>query len=161
MSETSNIHGTGLVLGKHGLLLRGHPGAGKSLITLALLDQWEDRGLPAKLVSDDRVDISVRKDAVWMHAPDQIAGLIELRGRGIVTRPNLKSARLHLVVDLVDTMERMVEEDELETELAGIRLPRCPVPKVGVSDGLHQLMLIREAIRALPPVRGGTRQKTT
>ena len=36
-----------------------------------------------------------------MQAPKAIEGLIELRGRGIVSRPFVAKAPLHLVVDLV------------------------------------------------------------
>ena len=38
---TINIHATGLVLGEIGLILRGPPGAGKSLLALELIDQWQ------------------------------------------------------------------------------------------------------------------------
>ena len=150
MSRT-NIHATGLVLGKVGLILRGVPGAGKSLLALELLDEWEARGLPAKLVSDDRIDIEATSKGLLMHAPKAIEGLIELRGRGIVNRPFVTKAPLNLVVDLVDSLERMVEEDSLVTELEGISLARCPVPRAGKVDSRHQLLLIREAVRALSP----------
>lgn len=150
MSEAVNIHATGLVLGKHGLILRGPSGAGKSLLALELLAQFEARGDAAKLVSDDRVDIVRKAAGLVMHAPANIAGLIELRGRGIVQRPHVASAPLHLVVDLVDSLERMVEEEALFTELEGVRLPRAPVPRRGVVDPAHQLLLVVEALRELP-----------
>jgi serine kinase of HPr protein (carbohydrate metabolism regulator) len=155
----SNIHATGLVLGRTGLILRGPSGAGKSLLALELIDAWEARGLAAKLVSDDRIEIEATKDRLIMHAPRAIAGLIELRGRGIVSRPHVESAPLHLVVDLVDALERMVEEDALVMTLEGVRLARCPVPRAGIVDSRHQLLLIREALRALNP-RPRTRKKT-
>jgi serine kinase of HPr protein (carbohydrate metabolism regulator) len=147
----TNIHATGLVLGKIGLILRGVPGAGKSLLALELLDEWEARGLSAKLVSDDRIDIEATPKGLVMHAPKAIEGLIELRGRGIVSRPFVTKAPLNLVVDLVDNLERMVEEDSLVTELEGISLARCPVPRAGRVDSRHQMLLIREAVRALSP----------
>jgi serine kinase of HPr protein (carbohydrate metabolism regulator) len=146
-----NIHATGLVLGKAGLILRGPSGAGKSLLALELLDEWEMRGLDAWLVSDDRIDIEAGKAGLVMHAPKAIEGLIELRGRGIVGRPFLARAPLHLVVDLVDSLERMVEEDALTTVLEGVTIARAPVPRAGIVDARHQLMLIREALRALSP----------
>jgi HPr kinase/phosphorylase len=150
MTEPVNIHATGLVLGKRGLIIRGPSGAGKSLLALELLAQFEARGEAAKLVSDDRVEI-VRKGAgLVMHAPVNIAGLIELRGRGIVQRPHTASAPLHLVIDLVDSLERMVEEEALLTELEGVRLARAPVPRRGVVDPAHQLLLVAEALRELP-----------
>ena len=148
MSRT-NIHATGLVLGKTGLILRGVPGAGKSILALELLDEWELRGAPAKLVSDDRIDIEATSGGLVMHAPRAIEGLIELRGRGIVARPFVRRAPLHLVIDLVDTLERMVEEDALVTTLEGIALARCPVPRAGTVDSRHQVLLIREALRPL------------
>ena len=147
----SNIHATGLVLGKVGLILRGPSGAGKSLLALELIDEWETRGAGASLVSDDRIEIEATGKGLTMHAPAAIEGLIELRGRGIVSRPFVKSARLHLVGDLVDALERMVEEDALVTELEGVTLARCPVPRAGKVDSRHQLLLIREAVRALSP----------
>ena len=150
MTDPVNIHATGLVLGQHGLILRGPSGAGKSLLALQLLAQFESRGEKAMLVSDDRVEI-VRKGAgLVMHAPANIAGLIELRGRGIVQRPHLASAPLHLVVDLVEALERMVEEEALSIELEGVRLARAPVPRRGVVDPSHQLLLVMEALRELP-----------
>ncbi|MGN6486273.1 MAG: HPr kinase/phosphorylase [Devosia sp.] len=161
MNAAHNIHATGLVLDGTGLILRGPSGAGKSLLALELLDQWEARGRPAQLLSDDRVDLVAGTTGLTMRAPARIAGLAELRGRGIVSRPFVAEAPLHLVVDLVDTLERMVEEDALTTELFGVTLARAPVPRRGVVDASHQLLLIREALRAIGSPRGGTRQKTT
>jgi serine kinase of HPr protein (carbohydrate metabolism regulator) len=153
-----NIHATGLVLGRTGVILRGPSGSGKSLLTLALLDEWEARKRTAKLVADDRLDIVADKGRLTMLAPKAIAGLVELRGRGIVERPIAASARIHLVVDLVPHLERMVEEEALQVELFGVTLPRCPVPKAGVIDPLHQLLLIREALRALSTADRAPRQ---
>lgn len=154
-----NVHATGLVLGKTGLILRGPSGAGKSLLALELIDEWEARGLTAKLVSDDRIDIEATPRGLVMHAPKAIEGLVELRGRGIVSRPFVRKAPLHLVVDLVDGLERMVEEDALVTNLEGVSIARCPVPRAGKIDSRHQLLLIREALRALSPPQG-SRKKT-
>ena len=161
MTETHNIHATALVVDGVGLIIRGPSGAGKSLLALELLDEWEARGKSAKLVSDDRVDIVVGVMGLTLKAPKAIEGLAELRGRGLVSRPFVAEAPLHLVIDLVETLERMVEEDELTTELFGVKLPRAPVPRNGVVDARHQLLLVREAIRAVGSPRGKTRQKTT
>ena len=161
MTETHNIHATGLVLDGVGLLLRGPSGAGKSLLALELIDEWEARGRPAKLVSDDRVDIVTDGGSLLMRAPKAIEGLAELRGRGIVSRPFVAEAPVHLVIDLVDTLERMVEEDALATELLGVTVSRAPVPRSGVIDARHQLLLVREAIRSASSPRVQTRQKTT
>jgi len=59
----------------------------------------------------------------------------------------------------VDGFERMVEEDALTTTLEGFSIARCPVPRAGKVDSRHQLLLIREALRALSPNTAG-RKKT-
>lgn len=161
MSDTLNIHATGLVLDGTGLILRGPSGAGKSLLALDLLEQWEERGLPALLISDDRVEIVAEHGELTMRPAPNIEGLIELRGRGIVRRPFATEATLHLVIDLVETLERMLEEEVLVTELGGVTLPRAPVPRAGVIDARHQLLLIREAIAAVNAPAPVARQKTT
>ncbi|MVT00192.1 HPr kinase/phosphorylase [Devosia marina] len=145
MNKPVNVHGTGLVLGELGVLLRGPSGAGKSVLSMALLDRWEGRGQPAFLVADDRVDIADEGSRLVMLAPPQLAGLIELRGRGIVSRPHREWAQLHLVVDLVPELTRMVEEEDLQTEMFGHTLPRAPVPQASVVGLGHQILLVAEA----------------
>ncbi|SMQ85574.1 Hpr(Ser) kinase/phosphatase [Devosia lucknowensis] len=117
-------------------------------MSLALLDRWEGRGLDALLVSDDRVDLVLEGESIAMLAPPQLAGLIELRGRGIVSRPQRQKARLDLVIDLVPELTRMVEEEELQTEVLGRVVPRAPIPQAGVVSLGHQILLAAEAVRA-------------
>ena len=149
MSKPKNVHGTGLLLGSSGVLLRGPSGAGKSVLALSLLDRWDSRGLPAFLVSDDRVDLALTGRQLSMQAPPNLAGLIELRGRGIITRPHKNLVTLDLVIDLVPDMVRMLEEDAMVTELAGMTLARAPVPFGNVISLGHQILLVVEAIAAL------------
>ena len=149
MAKPKNVHGTGLQLGETGVLLRGPSGAGKSVLALALLDRWEARGLPAFLVSDDRVDVVQTGRHLSMQAPASLAGLIELRGRGIVSRPHKNLVTVDLIVDLVPDMVRILEEDQLVTELAGVSVARAPVPHGDVISLGHQVLLVVEAIAAL------------
>jgi HPr kinase/phosphorylase len=156
-----NVHATGLILGDIGLVLRGPSGAGKSLLALELLDRQTMLGEDGFLVSDDRIDLMLDQGNIIMQAPSAIAGLIELRGRGIVSRPFRDRAPLHLVVDLVDDLVRMVEEDALETDLLGVTVPRCPVPRRGIVDSAHQLLLVGEALRSIAGNKRSHRQKIT
>lgn len=149
MTDRTNIHATALVLNGTGILLRGPSGAGKSLLALELLDMAKIHGATAMLIADDRLEITVQKGKIIGYAPAEIGGLIELRGRGIVRRPHQESAQIHLVVDLVDDMIRMVEEDELVTDIAGVELPRCPVPFRSLIDSSHQRLLVNEALNAI------------
>jgi len=73
-----------------GVLLLGPPGSGKSDLVLRLLD----RGF--MLVADDRVDI----ESGVARPPAALAGLLEVRGLGIVRLPHLAQARLALAIEL-------------------------------------------------------------
>jgi HPr kinase/phosphorylase len=72
------------------VLLLGKPGSGKSDLALRLLD----RGFV--LVADDRVEV-IEGIA---RAPVALAGLLEVRGLGIVCLPALPQVRLALAVEL-------------------------------------------------------------
>jgi serine kinase of HPr protein (carbohydrate metabolism regulator) len=149
MDKPLNVHGTGVLLGQIGVLLRGPSGAGKSLLALSLLDRWESRGEPAFLVADDRVDISAGAGQLVMSGNPSLAGMIELRGRGIVRRPYQHNVPLHLVIDLVPDLVRMLEEEDIRAELAGVPVARAPVP-TGTLIGLgHQMLLVQEAMAEL------------
>ena len=78
----------------------------------------------ARLVADDRVELSVRRGRVFAQAPPALAGLIEARGLGVVSVPHRRTAELVLVVDLVrpEQVERMPDPDRCE--VAGLFLPR-------------------------------------
>lgn len=73
------------------MLLLGASGAGKSDLLLRLLDHGFD------LVADDRVDVV---DGV-ARPPAALAGLLEVRGLGIVRIGHVPEARLALAVQLV------------------------------------------------------------
>ncbi len=77
-----------------GVLLLGESGSGKSDLALRLLE----RG--AALVADDRCDLFLRDGALHARAPRSLAGLIELRGVGIITRPFETEAMIGLAVRL-------------------------------------------------------------
>ena len=66
-------------------------------------------------------------------APAALAGLLEIRGVGIVNAPHQAEVLLKLVVDLepAAAIARMPEATEMETELMGLTLKRL---KLDVSD---------------------------
>jgi serine kinase of HPr protein (carbohydrate metabolism regulator) len=112
------IHGTCVLLSEIGVLLRGESGRGKSDLALRLIDGG------ARLVSDDRVALRAASGRLTASAPPALAGLLEVRGVGILPVPSAASADVGLVVDLVprDEVERL---PQAETEmLMGITLPR-------------------------------------
>lgn len=79
-----------------GVLLLGESGKGKSDLALRLIE----RG--AKLVADDRCEISARDGALYARAPQSLAGLIEVRGAGIIALPYAREARIALAVEMME-----------------------------------------------------------
>ena len=84
------LHASCAARDAYGVLLLGPSGSGKSDLLLRLLD----RGFA--LVADDRVDV----EAGMAKAPDALAGLIEVRGLGIVRLPYVPEVRVALAVAL-------------------------------------------------------------
>ena len=111
------LYGTAIAWHGRGILLRGPSGAGKSDLALRVI------AAGGMLVADDQVLATNTKAGVIAAAPPEIAGLIELRGAGLVRLPYLSSARLALVFDLVPlgTPERLPELGR--TMIAGAFLP--------------------------------------
>ncbi len=97
------IHGTAIVIGGDGVLLRGPSGSGKSDLALRLIDGG------ARLVADDQTELRDIGGAARLSAAATIAGQMEIRGIGIASVPYQASAPLRLVVDLVqpETIERL------------------------------------------------------
>jgi len=82
-----------------GVLLLGPPGAGKSDMVVRLL------AYGFMLVADDRVEIA---DGCARPAPG-LAGLLEVRGLGILRLPHLPQAELRLAVALGPAAPRLPE----------------------------------------------------
>ena len=104
MNGAANIHASCVLLASSGrqfgapddagVLILGASGAGKSQLALRLIE----RG--AMLVADDRVDLFVRESRLFGRAPPGLAGLIEIRGVGIIALPFAMEASIHLAVML-------------------------------------------------------------
>jgi HPr kinase/phosphorylase len=84
------IHASCVARAGAAVLLTGQPGCGKSDLALRLLE------LGFTLVADDRVDV---RDQI-ASAPEPLAGLLEIRGVGIVRLDYAAAAPLRLVARL-------------------------------------------------------------
>jgi HPr kinase/phosphorylase len=90
------------------VLLRGPSGSGKSDLALRLIEDG------ARLIADDQTHLARKGRALLASPPPSLAGMIEVRGQGIVKLPRgrlMASAPLALLVDLVraEDVERMPE----------------------------------------------------
>ena len=106
------------------LLLRGPSGAGKSDLALRLIEAG------GRLVADDQTHLAKSGKGLVTTSPKPLAGLIEVRGIGIVRLSRaqlLARAPLALLIDLVrpDQVERMPEparEKILDVDLPVVAL---------------------------------------
>ncbi len=88
------LHASCIAFEGKGVLIFGPSGSGKSALALELM------AFGAELVADDRTIVVERDGRILASSPSSIAGLIEARGVGILTVPNIESATVQLVVDL-------------------------------------------------------------
>ena len=100
-----NIHASCVAIGNYGVLLIGPSGSGKSDLTLRLLDQG------AKLVADDRTEIIAHRGRLFASPPANLAGLMEVRGIGIVKSSYVQEIEVKLIAQMVEhcDIERLPE----------------------------------------------------
>jgi hypothetical protein len=139
--SVENIHASCALIAGRGVLILGESGQGKSDLLLRLMDDG------AKLVADDRAELYVAKGRLCARAPKSIAGLMEVRGLGIVARPFARNATLALAVRL-GVLERLPEPGFFEPP-AGLRRAK-PLPLI-VLDGMAASApaRVRLALKAL------------
>jgi serine kinase of HPr protein (carbohydrate metabolism regulator) len=99
----NNVHASCVAVGNKGVLLLGDSGTGKSDLALRLIDDG------ARLVADDRTDLWTEKGRLLARAPANLAGLIEVRGLGIVRLAYRKQVRIALAVQLGRAGARLPE----------------------------------------------------
>lgn len=109
--ECQLLHATCVALEHQGVLLLGGSGCGKSDLALRMIE----RG--AALVADDQVELTADPYGVWATAPKRIAGLLEVRGVGILRLPYQRQMPVRLVVQLKPmdaAIERLPEPQRYE-----------------------------------------------
>ena len=126
-NTAKQFHASCVCLDGSGLLIRGPSGVGKSDLALRLID----RG--ARLVADDRVELSISDRNVVAHAPETLAGLLEVRGLGILRFPILESAAIRLVVDLVVSADVIRFPARRTASLVGLDVPAVTLDPFEVS----------------------------
>ena len=88
------VHASTVAHAGRALVIRGASGAGKSALAMQLI------GLGARLVADDRTVLALQGGRVRASPPPAIAGLVEVRGLGLLRLPHLQGVPVHGVLDL-------------------------------------------------------------
>lgn len=125
MSDPANIHGTAILVGNTGLLFLGPSGIGKSALAFNCMAAARPLNLQAALIADDRVLVSRSANGILAECPPSIAGLMEIRGTGIVRMPHVPSAPIHCAVLPADPAKavRLPDDDERVGIAEGMELP--------------------------------------
>ena len=104
------LHGDLVEINGYGVLLTGKSGVGKSDLALRLI---ENKG--AVLVADDMVRLQIRENKIFGSAPDNIKGLLEVRGVGILKYKYKNENCVDLAVNLredISQIERMPKKQQ-------------------------------------------------
>ena len=116
---SEQIHATAVEIYGDAILLRGEPGSGKSDLALRLIHEG------AKLISDDRVELTYKNRQLYAGSPGNINGIIEVRGVGLLEVGCTGPKPVQLVVDLA----------------LGLEIERLPEPQFDV--------LLRRKVRVI------------
>ena len=140
MQSPHRMHGSSASRDGQAVLLIGPPGVGKSDLVLRLLGRGFD------LVADDQADIADGRIA----APAALAGLLEVRGLGILRLPHVASARLALVADLTERAERLPEP----AVHAGLQVPLVHIDAQAASAPDRIVMALDCALGRIQQIAG-------
>ncbi|MEO1467915.1 MAG: hypothetical protein AAFV86_02575 [Pseudomonadota bacterium] len=147
------LHATAVVMGRgplaRGLLIIGPSGSGKTRLALEILALGH--GLDTALVGDDRVVIDIAPSAgaaPQMRPVPALAGLIEIRGAGVMRHPYRAAAPCWMAIDLTVAEDGAAQAGK--TAVTGRRatparwlpLAGIAVPCLEAGPGLHAAALI-------------------
>lgn len=109
------MHASCVSVDGNGLLICGPSGSGKSSLALQMM------ALGARLVSDDRCQLSAHDGRLYAAPPETIAGQIEARGVGILNADYLPQTRIVAVLDLWKTETERLPESRT-VQIMGVTL---------------------------------------
>lgn len=144
---STTLHASAVLIGTRAVLIRGPSASGKSRLALELVEA-ESVGavLFARLVADDRVHLEAAGGRLLARPAAALAGLIEVRGVGLLRVAHEPSAVVGFVVDLAaEDAARLPEPDKRKADIDGILLPR-----LAVAPGAAALPLVLAFINSSP-----------
>lgn len=127
-----------------GVLLLGPSGSGKSSLAIGLIETC--RWGRTVLVADDQVILTSGTEGLFATAPARLAGLIEVRGFGVVRVSSAPTVRLQAAFDLGEAAERLPEHGTFAVD-GGLSIPRFQF----VAHGQHfaEAVRLRFVLRAI------------
>ena len=126
---SASVHASCVLVGARALLIRGPSASGKSRLTLELIQAADAGSLRfARLVADDRVHLAAIGGRLLARPTESLAGLIEVRGTGLLRLSYEPCAVIGLVVDLdAGDSSRLPAPEQRQVIIDGISLPRLAV----------------------------------
>jgi len=140
------VHATSVEIDGHAVLIRGPSGGGKSDLALRLIDGG------ATLVADDQTALSAEGGRLFASVPETIAGLIEVRGVGLLRVPHRARAPLALVVDLVPPKDVERLPEPYSAAFLGILVPCLRLAAFEASTPAKVRLAMGSATRDIMPL---------
>ena len=131
------VNATAIAIDGRAVLFRGPSGAGKSDLALRLIDDG------ARLVADDQVELRREGEHILVRAPATIAGLIEIRGVGILRVDALAEAKLAMFADLVRRQEIERLPEPRREDVLGLAVPSIALSPFEASAGAKLRLALR------------------
>jgi len=140
----TTIHASAVLVGARAVLIRGPSGSGKSRLALELIEAAA-AGLVrfAKLIGDDRIELEAAAGRLIVRPAAALAGMIEVRGVGLLRLAYEPSGVVGLVVDLAAAdAERLPDPQRRQATIHGVALPRLAVaPGSAALPGVLSLLI--------------------
>jgi hypothetical protein len=142
--NNATIHASAVLAGAKAVLIRGPSGSGKSLLAWNLINASSQGLLPfARLVGDDRVQVTRQSGRLLVRPAEALSGLIEIYGLGIRTRTFEAVAAVGWIVDLgAADAARHPDSKAAAAVVAEVTLPR-----IAVAAGMDPLPVVLAALR--------------
>ena len=149
LSPVEYVHGVLIQVHGKGVLITGASGMGKSEIALELIRDGHI------LIADDRVDVKRTHGQLIGQAPELLAGMIEIRGIGIMNitqmfgaSSTMSKSNIDFVIELepwndaTDYLRAGIEPTE-PYSILGLEVPKLIFP---VREGRNMAMLVESAV---------------
>ena len=148
LAPRTSVHGCLLDVFGVGILLIGESGIGKSEVSLDLIKKGH------RIIADDSVNIASVSGTLVGTCPEQIAGMMEVRGIGIIDVARMfginalaKKTNISLAISLIKNEKgQKVERLGMMTERYEILSSTIPLIKLPVSPGRSMAEIIETAV---------------